>query len=754
MADYSDLMGAMGGDPTGRSAPVSRRPNAGEAAMRAQMQFSPADQAAQAASDATPQSRAGADAAFAARPANMPPAQAAAYNDLASFRSGAAPVAPPTAAPTDSGYGSLLDALDGKSQPSTPPKADALSNSNRAGAIAEPILHAATGMLALPFAGISGLVHSILPGEPGAGAAASQAVQDAMTYQPRTDEGKDASNAIGRGVKNIADFATQPVQGKLGGENLNPLSVLSGVPGQLADAGYPGAATAARVIPDALSMLAAPEVRGIASAGTRALSDVIAPKVASTAGRIDPSFGPKPTTPPAAPGFVPKPTTPPAAVPVAPTLASASPELQQAAAKGGTVNPDVLARHVEADSLPVKIQLTKGQATQDVNLLSKEQNGRAGEVAQRYNEQNGQLVQNMDAIRAKVAPDVTASDPVSLGQSRVDSYKTMDATRQDDISAKYQALQDANGGQFPVDGPTLVNTSQQALKTAGKARFLPEDVKAYLSDYADGSTPMTFNDFENMRTTLAAAGRKAARAGDGNAEGAINIVRNQVESLPMTNETAQLKPLADAARQAARERFQAIDNDPAYKAAVNDSAAVHEPSPLADTFVTKYIANAPSAHVGRMLSNLSGDPMAGQEVAAGLMDHIKSQSGIDLRTNTGNVSQAGYNKTITAKGMSQKLDMAFDPQSAQNVRTLGNVARYTQQQGRGSYVNNSNTLVAHMANVAADSATGAANFLAHGLPVGSAARLVAKHVAKGRDVKASLEPGAGLNYRLSDLVDK
>ena len=61
----------------------------------------------------------------------------------------------------------------------------------------------------------------------------------------------------------------------------------------------------------------------------------------------------------------------------APNIANLSPELKQAIVSaaqktGGAVSPEALARHVEADSLPVKMQLTEGQATQDPTLLSNE----------------------------------------------------------------------------------------------------------------------------------------------------------------------------------------------------------------------------------------------------------------------------------------------------------------------------------------------------------------------------------------------
>jgi len=84
-------------------------------------------------------------------------------------------------------------------------------------------------------------------------------------------------------------------------------------------------------------------------------------------------------------------------------LSVATPELQQALSSipPEKVNIPTLQRHIEADSLPVPVRLTEGQATGDIVKLSREQNRRGQDpsLAQRFNEQNGQLVENLGMIR-------------------------------------------------------------------------------------------------------------------------------------------------------------------------------------------------------------------------------------------------------------------------------------------------------------------------------------------------------------------
>lgn len=421
------------------------------------------------------------------------------------------------------------------------------------------------------------------------------------------------------------------------------------------------------------------------------------------------------------------------------TLANASPQLKAAiASEKGPIDPETLGRHLEADSLPVPVSLTQGQATQDVSQLSAEQNmrGKVPALAQRFNEQNGQLIQNADAIRDAAAPDVTATNHIENGQSLIDAYKAKDAALSADISKKYKALEDANGGQFPVDGPSFVDSANQALAQKMKASFLPAEVRSLMDGIQNGDQPMNFQNFEELRTTLAAAARKAERAGDGNQAMAVSLVRNSLESLPMTGETAAIKPLADAARSAAKARFDLLGADPAYKAAVNDTVAP-------DDFIQKFVVGGKQGNLQAMQSNLADDPLAQQAIASGAVNWLKSKAGIDTRTNTGNFSQAGYNKGLAE--LTPRIGEIFTPETAQQVKTLGNVARYTQAQPRGSYVNNSNTFVSQAAHTVGSALEGAANVAAHGIPVGTWTKNALVSRMGQKEVGKILKPGAGVS---------
>lgn len=422
-------------------------------------------------------------------------------------------------------------------------------------------------------------------------------------------------------------------------------------------------------------------------------------------------------------------------------LAKASPELQNElkATPINQINLPALERHVEADTLPVPVRLTRGQATQDVNLLSDEMNmrGKNPELANRFNEQNGKLIENMNAIRDTAAPDVYGTNHIENADTIINSYKALDDARTADISAKYKALRDAAGGDFPIDGQKFATNAEKMLGKELKTDFLPPAIAKQLDRYKNGET-MTFEQFEAMRTNLAAEMRKAERSGDGNAKAAASIVRTALEDLPLSGQAEALKPLANEARSAAKARFDLLKKDPAYDAAVNDVAP--------DKFINKYIIGGNKRDLQALVDQLGKGSEGHQAVSAAVVNWLKSKAGVI--DNNGNFSQAGYNKAL--QQLDPKLLELVDGQTAEQLKALGNVARYTQAQPRGSYVNQSNTFVAGAKELAKGGLEKAANVAGFGvIPVGTMTREALAKRAAEKQTKESLKPGAGT--KLSDL---
>jgi hypothetical protein len=435
-----------------------------------------------------------------------------------------------------------------------------------------------------------------------------------------------------------------------------------------------------------------------------------------------------------------------AAVPAVSTiqqaLSVATPELQNAL-KGiaaEQVNVPTFMRHIEADSLPVPVRLTEGQATGDIVKLSNEQNrrGKDPELAQRFNEQNGLLIENINEIRSLAAPDAYGTKIIENSQGIIDAYKTIDGARNEKISTAYKALKDANGGAWPVDALAIVRNADAMLAKELKTNFVPPGIAADLKAFREGA-PMTFEQFEALRTNLAAEARKAKRSGDGNAAMASSIVREALEQLPLTGPAAtKLKPLADSARSLAKERFDMLKKDPAYKAAVDDAVS-------ADKYLQKFVVNGVNKNIATMVNHLGKDSVAHQHMAAGTANWLKDKAGIV--DETGNFTQAGYNKALKQLDDVKNMEQIFTPDAASQLKTLGNVARYTQAQPRGAFVNNSNTLVGALAEKAKKGISvgveGGLNVVVPGLQLGTTVMEMRARRANEAEVRKALEIGAG-----------
>lgn len=420
-------------------------------------------------------------------------------------------------------------------------------------------------------------------------------------------------------------------------------------------------------------------------------------------------------------------------------VANSSPELQAAVAealkRGQKIDPDALSRQVAADALPVKIALTPGQATQNPMLISQEQNMRGANPAlgYRFNDQNAQLVQNIAAMKKDFAPDARSTNSYEASQNLIGSLQSQVEGNKANISDLYKKLADANGGSLPLDGQTFAIKANEALGgLTGKAEFLPAPIQSILNRLQQNKGNMDYSNFEALRSILATEARSNT---NGNAVAAVNTVRKVLEDMPMTAETEGIKPLADAARAAAKSHFDLMRDVPAYKAVANGTA---EP----DNFARKFIIGAPTSHLTGMANILGDDPAALQELKAVGLHYLKDSS----VNHAGNFSQSGYNDAL--KQLNPKLPVLYGPKEANLLQTLGDVATHVQARPAGSFVNSSNTETANLARGAGNMAGMAVNAATHS-PVGS---IVNNAVQNAVEKKAAtnklndiLNTGAGIS---------
>jgi len=382
-------------------------------------------------------------------------------------------------------------------------------------------------------------------------------------------------------------------------------------------------------------------------------------------------------------------------------LTRASPELQAATktmiANGERINPAALENRIKAEQFGLK--LTAGEASQDLAQLSEEFNSKKTNpaMADYLSERNPKLAQGFQDVRALVAPDVYEPDPVKASNIALEKMVQQDQAECALISRNYQAAADANGGQLPLSGQNFVAEAQAKLKKANRQRFLPSEIQGILEDEKNNGN-MWYNDFENYRTILATAARKADRAGDGNAAFAIGLVRDALETTPMSSATGPVKALYDVARNSSKNRFDLIKNNPAYKAAISDTRLPEEIAqgvlhPAANKFVdTFYGPKTPQVNIKRLVNILGKDSEAHQGLNAAVIDKIAQASGIKGGANDV-VSQAALNKQVRTLYQTN-LPSMLPPKGLQKLHDLADVAALTEHVKPGTYANVSGTAIA------------------------------------------------------------
>lgn len=542
-----------------------------------------------------------------------------------------------------------------------------------------------------------------------------------VTYQPQTPEGQYLGGQIGTVTRPLGALVNQGVGAVVGPENV-------------------GAAT------DALATVGLPGSRAILGAPLRAANSVLkygqsvkAPAEAADA--VSKAYGAQNM----------------GAAAAAPDLSKLSAPVQAEIANinrsGGQINTTALERHAEAESLDIPVPLTRGQARGDSAMTSEEFNSKGSnpEIGQRYDYQNQALKDNLDEFRRQAAPGAVGNDPVQNSQALIDHLKTYDEGKSAAIDQAYSNAREAykkesDGQDLQMDGTSFVKQAQQNLKDGNKGKFLPPAVQSVLSEVADNGGKLSFPDWDANRTILANEVRKAQRAGDGNAVSAIGAVRNALESASPLGASATVKPLFDQARNLAKARFDEIKADPAYRAAVEDDTPVGEQSDLNKTFSQNYIIGGTRANLQRLRQKFEGNDEANETMTAIALNHLKQKAGVDMYTGTGNFSQAGYNKALAEiEPRSREL---LGNQLAEKTRTLGNVARYTQEQSRGGFANNSHTLVGALAKSAGAEAGSyaeqALNTVTPGFKLGSKGAEAIGAYRQAQWVRDTLKPGAGL----------
>jgi hypothetical protein len=412
--------------------------------------------------------------------------------------------------------------------------------------------------------------------------------------------------------------------------------------------------------------------------------------------------------------------------------------VEETKAQGGEVNPQAVALHEKALGLPVAIELTKGQASGDPVIISRERNERGikEQFAQRFKEQNKGIQDNAQAIKELSAPDVKTTDYVGDSQVLINLVDDFAKANETKIGDAYKALKDQSGGKFPMDGQTAAKQVIDKLKEADRLDYLPDIYKKKLEGYANGTKQMNFNLFENLRSDLAADMRKAKRAGDGVTENVLSQVRDGLETMELKGEAQSLKGYADNARNAFKAEKDLEASNKLY-AKVKDGVADSK------NFIAETVFRSKNNDFAKTMELIADNPQARQTLASGTLDFI-------IRNSTdasGNLSTAKFNNAVESLRLNKRLEPIFGEQ-ATNLMNLVEVGRAIEARPRGAFVNESNTAVAGASLIKEN-----APAIIESIPYVGRAINFGKDILEKRrtakEVSESLEPGAGIKVNQS-----
>lgn len=432
---------------------------------------------------------------------------------------------------------------------------------------------------------------------------------------------------------------------------------------------------------------------------------------------------------------------------LAEAIARATPELKAelSKVKPGDLNVDALNRIMEADQLPVPVRYTMGQATQDPKILSDEINilGTEKKYADRLNEQNAVLHENVDLMKERVAPNINTTDYVHDAENIIERVNNSIKSDKDAITDAYKALEDHGAGKIQVDSKTFAENAKKALSEKDDIDFLPSVFVKKLEDYSSGKE-MNFNQFENLRSQIAKEIRKAQRADDGNTVHALALFRSELEQLPLLNETAEAKVLADKARNLAKSQFDLLDKNsetynPLYEKVFNGGADTKD-------LIQSLVLRGGNEQFNKVLNLAKQDPTTLEHLRSGTLDSIVR----DSTTQDGKFKAAVFAKKIRDLDLNKRLEPLFG-EEAKTLRSIANAGVTINARPAGSFVNESKSGAVGIQMAKQFIAEQAKSIPGYGMVVQPAAKVLGERRIS-KQVEKALKPGAGV--KLSDIGKK
>jgi hypothetical protein len=380
-------------------------------------------------------------------------------------------------------------------------------------------------------------------------------------------------------------------------------------------------------------------------------------------------------------------------------------QMQDALRAGQELDPAAVRRLAEFQA--VGATPTRGMVTQDPVRITQEMNlakmgasssdGGLQGLARVQNQNNARLIQSLNEQGA------TRGDIYKAGETVTGAVLSRQSQLRGAEQAAWDAAKGSPGYKQPISSK-VISDINQTLGDEGLMPFMNPTISRYMEAFQTGQ-PFTPQDYRNLQSMLS---REVFKGGnEGAAAKAAARVLSQAEVQPITNprgidfgnsvitgDMAQRLRAMDAApasaidavnraRGATRAAYAYEDANPIVRSVLSESGA-SDPARIAQKFI---IGGTPNE--ARELVQEIG-PQGVPVVRDAILAHLKDKALGGASDEVGKFSQSAFNRELNKIG-DRKLSLFFSPEELAQLRTVGRVASYMQNQPVGSAVNNSNS---------------------------------------------------------------
>lgn len=352
---------------------------------------------------------------------------------------------------------------------------------------------------------------------------------------------------------------------------------------------------------------------------------------------------------------------------------------------GAAAVPQAVTRYDQAQSLPVPIVPTRGQATRDFGLQRFERETAkdpelGAPLRERFEEQNQRIAQNLDAFEYQMEP--TLSNPIEVGSVIDSALNRRIARDRQRIKAAYRKAEEAGELEAPIALTRAIDTFNELapdeavtpLLAAVRARAIKTGVAVDAGDGTLIAQPVKLKQAETFRRAV----RNATDYDPTNMR-ASGMIRRAVDE-----QTAGLGRGLYRAARAERSRFakdyenvRSIANIIGTRNGTGERQVAIE-NVLQQSVLSPSVPTASVRQLRRLLQTEGPEGVqAWREVQAGVIRHIRDEALSNIATNERGqrvVSAAKLNRVIAGLDKSGKLDFIFGRQGAEQLRLLNDVA--------------------------------------------------------------------------------